>query len=87
MLVYTVSKPVGTKDREFEAYTRLLEEVGIDVSNSPRVPDPGTDRRWLYAWQKRIEAERFAIWNFALRGRTVNGLFTNLKTPSRNGVP
>ena len=43
MLVYTVTKPVGTKDKEFEAYTRLLEEVGIDVSNSPRVPEPGTD--------------------------------------------
>src|SRR4051794_1276290 len=27
--VYTVSIPVGTKDREFEAYTRLLAEVGI----------------------------------------------------------
>jgi hypothetical protein len=67
MLVYTVTKPVGTKDREFEAYTRLLEEVGIDVSNSPRVPEPGTDRRWLYAWKKEIEAERFAA---ELRRRT-----------------
>ena len=60
MLVYTVTKPVGTKDREFEAYTRLLEEVGIDVSNSPRVPEPGTDRRWLYAWKREIEAARVA---------------------------
>jgi hypothetical protein len=60
VLVYTVTKPVGTKDSEFEAYLRLLEDVGIDVSNSPRVPEPGTDRRWLYAWQKKIEAERFA---------------------------
>lgn len=60
MLVYTVTKPVGTRAREFEAYTRLLEDVGIDVSNSPRVPEPGTDRRWLYAWRNEIEAERFA---------------------------
>ena len=60
MPVYTVTKPMGTRDSEFEAYTRLLEDVGIDVSNSPRVAEPGTDRRWLYAWQKRIEAERFA---------------------------
>jgi hypothetical protein len=67
MLVYSVTKPVGTKDREFEAYTRLLEEVGIDVSNSPRVPEPGTDRRWLYAWKREIEAERFAA---ELRRRT-----------------
>lgn len=65
--VYSVTKPVGTKDREFEAYTRLLEEVGIDVSNSPRVPAPGTDRRWLYAWKKETEAERFAA---ELRRRT-----------------
>jgi hypothetical protein len=67
VLVYTVTKPVGTKDREFEAYTRLLEEVGIDVSNSPRVPEPGTDRRWLYAWKKKIEADRFVT---ELRQRT-----------------
>ncbi len=69
MLVYTVSMPVGTKDREFEAYTRLLEEMGIDLSNSPRVPEPGTDRRWLYAWNKKSEAERFAA---ELRRRTRN---------------
>src|SRR5262249_11334120 len=42
-------------------------EVGIDVSNSPRVPEPGTDRRWLYAWKTRSEAERFAA---ELRRRT-----------------
>jgi len=67
MLVYTVTKPVGTKEKEFEAYTRLLEEVGIDVSNSPRVPEPGADRRWLYAWKKETEAQRFAA---ELRRRT-----------------
>lgn len=60
MLVYTVTKPVGTKDKEFGAYIRLLEDVAIDVSNSTRVPEPGTDRRWLYAWRRKIEAERFA---------------------------
>jgi hypothetical protein len=70
VLVYTVTKPVGTKDREFEAYTRLLEDVGIDVANSPRVPEPGADRRWLYAWKKKIEAERFAA---ELRRRTGDG--------------
>lgn len=70
MLVYTVTKPVGTKDREFEAYTRLLEDVGIDVSNSPRVAEPGTYHRWLYAWKKKIEAELFAE---ELRRRTGDG--------------
>jgi hypothetical protein len=69
MLVYTVSMPGGTKDREFEAYTRLLAEVGIDLSNAPRVPEPDTDRRWLYAWRKESEAERFAA---ELRRRTRN---------------
>jgi len=67
VLAYTVTKPVGTKDREFEAYTRLLEEVGIDVSNSPRVTELGAGRRWLYAWKKKIEADRFAA---ELRRRT-----------------
>ena len=67
MVVFTVTKPVGTKDKEFEAYTRLLEDVGIDVSNSPRVPEPGSDRRWLYAWKKKIEADRFVA---ELRRRT-----------------
>ncbi len=52
MLVDAVTKPVGTKDREFESYTRLLEDVGIEVSNSPRVPEPSTERQWLYAWKK-----------------------------------
>lgn len=69
MLVYTATLPVGTKDKEFEAYTRLLEEVGIDVSNSPRIPEPGTERRWLYAWKKPSEAERFVA---ELRRRTRN---------------
>ena len=41
MLVYTVTKPVGTEDREFEAYTRLLEDVGIDVSDSRGCPSRG----------------------------------------------
>ena len=56
MLVYTVSIPGGTKDREFEAYTRLLAEAGIDVSNTPRVPEPGTEGRWLLCLKKKSEA-------------------------------
>lgn len=69
MRVYSVTMPGGTKDSEFEAYTRLLEDVGIDVSNSPRVAERGSDRRWLYAWDERIRAERFAA---ELRRRTGN---------------
>jgi hypothetical protein len=70
MLIHTVTKPSGTRDSEFEAYTQLLEDVGIDVSNAPRVPEPGTNRRWLYAWKKKEEAERFAG---ELRRRTRDG--------------
>ncbi len=59
MRVFTVTKPEGTKDAEFEAYVRLLEEIGIDVSNAPRVAEPGTSRRWLHVWHSQPEAERF----------------------------
>jgi hypothetical protein len=60
MEVFTVMKPVGTKDYEFEAYTRLLEDIGVDVANVPRVPEPGASRRWLYTWRRKEEAEAFA---------------------------
>lgn len=60
MKLYTVTSPGGSRDWEYLAYVRLLEDIGIDVSNSPRVPEPGTSRQWLYAWRKEIEAERFA---------------------------
>jgi hypothetical protein len=59
MHVYTVAKPVGTKDAEFEAYARLLAERGIDISNAPRTEEPGTQNRWLYVWDDRADAERF----------------------------
>ena len=45
MRVFTVTKAGGTNDHEFEAYTQLLEDIGIDVSNAPRAPEPGTNRR------------------------------------------
>lgn len=60
MDVFTVTKPGGTKDYEFEEFTRLLEEIGVDVANVPRVPEPGTHRRWLYTWHRKEEAEGFA---------------------------
>ncbi len=69
MLVYTVTLPIGTNDNDFADYTHLLEEVGIDVSNAPRVLEPKTSRKWLYAWTKKEEAERFTL---ELRRRTRN---------------
>ncbi|MGH7170293.1 MAG: hypothetical protein ACRELG_08470 [Gemmataceae bacterium] len=70
MDAFTVTKPGGAKDYEFEAYTRLLEDVGIDLANVPRVPEPGTGRRWLYTWRRKEEAEGFAR---ELRMRTRDG--------------
>lgn len=60
MHVYTVRKTIPNTDREFEAYVDLLQEIGIDITNVPRVPEPGTENRWLYAWNSKPEAERFA---------------------------
>jgi len=60
MRVYTVRKPGGNTDKEYEAYTELLEEVGIDLANASRTPEPGATNRWLYVWKSRPQAERFA---------------------------
>jgi hypothetical protein len=57
---FTVTKPGGVKDHEFEAYKALLEAIGIDLSNVPRVQEPGTARRWLYVWLDRAVAQAFA---------------------------
>ncbi len=73
MRIFTVTKPVGTKDHEFEAYKALLEEIGIDLSNAPRVPEPGTSNRWLYAWRDRATAQHFAR---ELSRRTHDGSWT-----------
>ena len=60
MRVFTVRKPGGNTDREFQAYIDLLEEIGIDIADVPRTPEPGTTNRWLYVWRSRPQAERFA---------------------------
>lgn len=60
MPVYTVTKDAGTKDAEFKAYVQLLSDGGIDVAQAPRVAEPRTNRRWLYAWHDPEQAERFA---------------------------
>ncbi len=57
---FVVMKPGGTKNHEFEAYKSFLEEIGIDLSNAPRVPEPGTARRWLYVWRDRAAAQASA---------------------------
>jgi hypothetical protein len=67
MQVYTVTKDGGTKDPEYKAYVQLLSDSGIDLAQAPRVPEPDTNRRWLYVWDDAGHAERFAE---ALRIRT-----------------
>ena len=60
MKVYTVKKPGLNTDREYQAYSDLLEAIGIDIADVPRTPEPGTTNRWLYVWQDKSLAERFA---------------------------
>lgn len=58
---FTVTRPVGTRDAEFEAYVRLLRQQGKDLGKLPRVPDPqNPKRRWVYVWNTKEEAQQFA---------------------------
>ncbi len=59
-MAFTVTRPGGTKDREFAAYARLLAKSNIDLTRTPRTPEPGTENRWLYVWQDREAAGAFA---------------------------
>ena len=60
MQAYTVTRSGGVTDWEFRVYIALLEEIGIDVTNVPRIPEPSTNSRWLYVWTDKRLAERFA---------------------------
>src|SRR5258708_4416962 len=58
---FTVTRPGGTKDAEFETYARLLRQQGKDLGNLPRVPDPENPRRrWVYVGNRQEEAQQFA---------------------------
>jgi hypothetical protein len=59
-MAFTVTRPGGTKDRDFAAYARLLEKHNIDLTRTPRTPEPGTESRWLYVWDDRAAADAFA---------------------------
>ncbi len=56
---YAVGLPYGNTDKEFVAYTKLLEEEGIITKGKSRVQD-SHGRKWLHVWDDRREAERFA---------------------------
>lgn len=60
MRMYTVRRPGPNTDREFQTYIELLQEIGIDIADVPRTPEPGTTNRWLYVWRSKLHAERFA---------------------------
>jgi hypothetical protein len=59
-MTFTVGLPKGLKDFEYEAYIRALERQGVDLVDAPRVIDPATGKRWLYATEDRADAERLA---------------------------
>jgi hypothetical protein len=58
--VYTVRKSEPNTDQEFQAYIDLLQDIGIDIADVPRTPEPGTANRWRYIWKSKQQAERFA---------------------------
>ena len=58
--MYTVRKAGPNTDQEFQAYIGLLQDIGIDIADVPRTPEPGTTNRWLYVWVSKPQAERFA---------------------------
>lgn len=58
MTFYTVTKPGGVKNEDFEPYKGLLEEIGVDLSRAPRLPQPGMTRS-LHMWTDRGAADRF----------------------------
>jgi hypothetical protein len=56
---FTVTRPGGTNDSDFQTYARLLRQLGVDLGRVTRVPEPGTNRRWLHVWNSREEAQAF----------------------------
>ncbi len=60
MHAYTVIKPLAIREQEYQAYTGLVEGIGIDINDVPRTPGPSTRNRWLYVWSDRNRADRFA---------------------------
>lgn len=55
---YTVARPDGCTDWEFDEYKRLLRKQGVVLGRAPRVRDPLTDQRWLYFWEDRAGADK-----------------------------
>jgi hypothetical protein len=81
---FTVTRPGGANDAEFQNYARLLRKRGLDLGKLPRVPEPGTNRRWLYVWDQQAEAQAFAK---ALKKDTGDGEWAvvEVNNPSSEG--
>jgi hypothetical protein len=61
MQAFTVTKPGGIKGMEdYDAYLRILNRWGVDMTDMPRVLEEGRPNRWLYVFREREDAERFA---------------------------
>jgi len=82
---FTVNRSDGmTKDAEFEAYARILRQQGVDLGRMPRVPEPGTGRRWLYVWDARANAQAFAD-ELKRRTRDNSWVVVEVDTPASVG--
>jgi hypothetical protein len=69
-MAFTVTHQGGTKDVDFSPYLRLLRRRGVDLTKLKRTPEPGSNHRWLYVWDRKADAEAFAD---ELRERTEDG--------------
>jgi hypothetical protein len=78
-MAYTVSMPGGAEEYELEVLEfRLLMRRGISVACCPRVVDPATGKRWLYAWDKKSDARKAAA---ELRQETQNDKWEVYQVP------
>src|SRR5262249_9730048 len=57
---FTVTRPAGAKDAEFQEYMRLLLQQDVDLTNAPRMLEPNTGRRWVHVWDSEEGAKTFA---------------------------
>jgi hypothetical protein len=84
-MAFTVSRnDAGTKDAEFEVYARLLRQQGVDLGKLPRVPEPGTGRRWLHVWDSREKAQAF-VDELKKRTRDKAWVVVEVAAPSSEG--
>src|SRR4051812_332626 len=82
-MVFTVIHEGGMKDVDVGEYARLLLQRGQDLANLRRIPEPGSDRRWVPAWDEEQEARAFAE---ELRERTRDEAWLVVPSEAQPGV-